>query len=154
MLKTSIYTLIGLMFALSANCAESKYPLSDQFLPTVRVHAEYPQEAFNKGVGGFCSIIFDVTESGSVKNQRILTCSEEGYFEKSVGKAISLFKYKAPLPYQINGVIEFFWFSPEINSDHSHIKNLGVSNVVYCDRSNRKCKAYMSVPEQDNCLGC
>tara|TARA_R100000687_G_scaffold9213_4_gene8316 strand:+ start:177 stop:593 length:417 start_codon:yes stop_codon:yes gene_type:complete len=115
------------------------------YLPFLRFSALYPMEAARNQISGFCTLQFDVAESGGVENPQVLACSPEGYFERPSIEALSRFRYQ-PSSYRVAGVVEAFWFSAEINSEYSHWKNLGVYNRVKCREAVHECHAVLAAP--------
>lgn len=59
-----------------------------------RMYPEYPSRAKTLGIEGDVSVMYDINNSGKVKNIRILSAHPVGVFEKNVRAAMRLWTYK------------------------------------------------------------
>lgn len=65
-----------------------------EYLPMVKVQAQYPRRALSRGIQGYCIVQYTVTKTGSTKDHQALDCSPKGIFERASLKASTKFKYK------------------------------------------------------------
>lgn len=64
-----------------------------EFLPIVKVQAQYPQRAAQRGIQGHCTVQYTVTTLGTTKDHVIVDCPEKVFSRASI-KAAKKFKYK------------------------------------------------------------
>ncbi len=64
------------------------------YLPIVKIPADYPEAALRKGIEGWALVSFTVSKTGSVKNPSIVRAEPPGFFERSALRAVKKFKYK------------------------------------------------------------
>ncbi len=69
-------------------------------IPLVRIQANYPRRALERGITGWALVAFRITPSGTVEDPEIIEAEPAGYFEKETLKVIKKFKYK---PKVVNG---------------------------------------------------
>lgn len=62
-------------------------------VPLVRINPEYPQRALSRGIEGWVTIQFTITETGSVADPVVVDASPKGMFEDAALKAISKWRY-------------------------------------------------------------
>ena len=65
-----------------------------EYLPMVKVQAQYPRRALSRGVEGYCIVMYTVTKTGSTKDHQAIDCVPQGLFERASLKAATKFKYK------------------------------------------------------------
>ncbi|NRB38167.1 MAG: TonB family protein [Pseudomonadales bacterium] len=65
-----------------------------EYLPMVKVQAQYPRRALSRGIEGYCIVMYTVTKTGATKDTKALDCSPKGVFERASIKAAAKFKYK------------------------------------------------------------
>jgi len=61
--------------------------------PTVRINPTYPREAQVKGIEGFVTLRFDISEMGRPVNVSVVSSKPRGIFEKQARKALRKWKY-------------------------------------------------------------
>ena len=61
--------------------------------PTVRINPAYPREAQVKGIEGFVTLRFDISELGRPVNVSVVKSKPRGIFEKQARKALRKWKY-------------------------------------------------------------
>lgn len=71
-----------------------------EMIPITKIAAQYPSRALSRGIEGYCTVEFTVTEIGTTDNIVIADCPES-IFERSSIKAAEKFKYK---PRVVDGV--------------------------------------------------
>jgi len=62
-------------------------------VPLVRINPEYPQRALSRGIEGWVTIQFTITETGSVAEPTVVDSSPKGMFEEAALKAIAKWRY-------------------------------------------------------------
>lgn len=62
--------------------------------PTVRINPTYPRDAQVKGIEGFVTLQFDISEMGRPVNVSVVNSKPRGIFEKQARKALRKWKYK------------------------------------------------------------
>jgi protein TonB len=86
-----------------------------EYLPIVKVPPEYPSTALTRGIEGYCTIIYTVTETGTTRDARPVPgeCVTKdgqptGVFDRTSVRAALKFKYKPKIvdgkPIEVNGV--------------------------------------------------
>lgn len=84
-----------------------------EYLPIVKVAPEYPNNAASRGIEGFCTVEFTVTDSGSTKDVVAVDCTtKEGkpttLFNRASIRAAERFKYRPKVvdgaPVEVPGV--------------------------------------------------
>ena len=70
-------------------------------IPLVRVQAQYPRTALERGVEGSVVVEFTVSEDGTVADAHVIEAQPKGMFDRAALQAIAKFKYK---PTVIDGV--------------------------------------------------
>jgi protein TonB len=66
-------------------------------VPQVRIDPEYPPQAKDRGVEGWCLFQFTVTREGRVKDIVILDAQPKGLWDKSIQRAVSNWRYQPAL---------------------------------------------------------
>ncbi len=64
------------------------------YLPIVKVPADYPESALQRGIEGWVLVSFTVSKTGSVKNPTVVQAEPSGFFERAAIIAVKKFKYK------------------------------------------------------------
>ena len=65
-----------------------------EYLPVVKVHAEYPARAIERGIEGSVTVEFTVTEKGIVEDPVVVESDPPGIFDRAALNAALKFKYK------------------------------------------------------------
>lgn len=65
-----------------------------EYLPIVKVAANYPRRAITRGIEGYVIVEFTVTKSGTTRDIRVVEAEPSGIFDKASIRAASRFKYK------------------------------------------------------------
>jgi protein TonB len=92
-----------------------------EYLPIVKVPPEYPTTALARGIEGYCTVIYTVTETGTTRDARPIPgeCltkdgQQTSVFDRVSVRAASKFKYKPKVvdgkPIEVNGVKNRFTF--------------------------------------------
>lgn len=71
-----------------------------EYLPIVKVAANYPRRALQRGIEGYVILEFTVTKQGSVRDPIVVEAEPQGIFENAAMEAALKFKYK---PRVVNG---------------------------------------------------
>ena len=64
-----------------------------EYLPIVKVAPVYPQAALRRRLEGVCTVAYNVTTTGSVKDVQVMQCDYEEFHRPSLEAALK-FKYK------------------------------------------------------------
>ena len=75
-------------------------PTDGEYLPIVKVPAQYPRRAAERGIEGWVMLEFTVTKQGTVTDVEVVDADPKGYFERSAVRAAQKWKYK---PKVVNG---------------------------------------------------
>ncbi|HSC67398.1 MAG TPA: TonB family protein [Cellvibrio sp.] len=86
-----------------------------EYLPIVKVPAEYPSAALSRGIEGYCTVVYTVTETGTTRDVQPVAgecVTKDGQsttvFDRASVRAASKFKYKPKVvdgkPIEVNGV--------------------------------------------------
>ena len=79
-----------------------------EYLPVVKVHAEYPARAIERGIEGSVTVEFTVTEKGIVEDPVVVESDPPGIFDRAALNAALKFKYKPKVvdgqPIRVDGV--------------------------------------------------
>lgn len=70
------------------------------WMPLEQVKPNMPREAALKGIEGFITFLFDITEEGRVENIRVAQAENRSVFEQEARRAVRKFRYA---PKKING---------------------------------------------------
>lgn len=92
-----------------------------EYLPIVKVPPEYPSNALSRGIEGFCTVIYTVTETGSVRDPQAIAdqcVTKDGrpttVFNRASERAALKFKYKPKVvdgqPVEVPGVRNRFTY--------------------------------------------
>jgi periplasmic protein TonB len=92
-----------------------------EYLPIVKVPPEYPNVALARGIEGFCTVVYTVTETGITRDVRPVPgecLTKDGQptsvFDRVSVRAAAKFKYKPKVvngkPIEVNGVRNRFTF--------------------------------------------
>ena len=65
-----------------------------EYLPLLKVPADYPPKALAAGVEGWVLVRFTVSKTGTVKNPSVIKAEPSGFFERSALRAVKKFRYK------------------------------------------------------------
>lgn len=87
------------------------------YLPIVKVPADYPEEAIRKGIEGWVLVSFTVSKTGTVKDPYVVKAQPTGFFERAALRAVKKFKYKPKIiggaAVEVAGVINRIVFKIE-----------------------------------------
>lgn len=72
-----------------------------EFLPIVKIAAQYPSRASSRGIEGYVLLEFTVTKHGTVINPVIIKAEPSSIFNKAAIRAVLRYKYK---PRVVDGV--------------------------------------------------
>jgi len=90
-------------FGIAAGSADGDY------VPLVRVAPAYPRRAEERGIEGWVILELTVTETGAVKDPRVIECYPSDIFNKAAINAALKFKYKPRVvngkPIEVRGVM-------------------------------------------------
>jgi TonB family protein len=64
------------------------------YLPVVKVRAEYPKRAIERGIEGSVTVEFTVTETGAVEDPVVIESNPPGIFDRAATDTVSLYKYR------------------------------------------------------------
>ena len=96
------------------------------YVPFSKISADYPDQARNEDIDGYCVVGFAVNKNGAVRSPQIVECEPTGYFEDSVLEAAAKFKYPPHVVdgiiYEVQSVHIRFWFYEPRASTHSSFK--------------------------------
>lgn len=92
-----------------------------EYLPIVKVPPEYPSTALSRGIEGFCTVVYTVTETGATRDAQPIAdqcITKDGkptsVFNRASVKAASKFKYKPKVvdgkPVEVPGVKNKFTY--------------------------------------------
>lgn len=70
---------------------------SSTIVPIFRIAPDYPVSASRRGIEGFVDLLFDVAATGKTENVRVIDSHPDGVFERAAIRALSKWKYKAPM---------------------------------------------------------
>ncbi|MEI7948975.1 MAG: energy transducer TonB [Gammaproteobacteria bacterium] len=62
-------------------------------VPLVRINPEYPQRALSRGIEGWVTVQFTITETGSVADPIVVDAMPKGMFDEAALKAIARWRY-------------------------------------------------------------
>jgi protein TonB len=88
-------------------------------IPVVVIHPVYPREAANSGTEGWVKVAFTITETGAVKEPRVVAAQPPRIFDREAIRAISRWKFKprvvdgVPVERRATQVIDFSLDEPE-----------------------------------------
>lgn len=93
-----------------------------EYLPIVKVPPEYPSTALSRGIEGFCTVVYTVTETGATRDPQPIESecmTKEGkptsVFNRASVKAATKFKYKPKVvdgkPVEVPGVKNRFTYT-------------------------------------------
>lgn len=63
-------------------------------MPIVRIRPQYPQKAAMRGIEGHVTVSFTITETGGVKDVRILESKPPRVFDRSAQRAVLKWRYR------------------------------------------------------------
>ena len=98
-----------------------EFKLNQDYQPLSKVEPEYPREALLNSIEGYVIIRFEIDESGSVANPRVLIAKPPNVFNESALTAVAQFKYTPtyvdgqPTPVK-DGNIKFLYEIPDEES--------------------------------------
>ena len=92
-----------------------------EYIPIVKVQPEYPNSALSRGIEGYCTVAYTITETGATRDASTVTddCrTKDGQlttvFDRVSVRAVMKFKYKPKVvdgkPVEIHGVKSRFVF--------------------------------------------
>jgi protein TonB len=71
--------------------------IARELTPLVRIPPDYPMRALEKGIQGYVTLRFTVTETGSVTDPEVIAAEPPGYFDRAAIRAILKWKYQPQL---------------------------------------------------------
>lgn len=71
-----------------------------EMLPLVNIQPTYPTRAAQRGIEGWCQVAFTVTETGGVKDIRVVDADPPGMFDQASIRAAERFRFQ---PRVVNG---------------------------------------------------
>ena len=101
-----------------------EFNLNQDYQPLSKVEPEYPREALLNNIEGYVIIRFEIDESGSVANPKVITARPPNVFNESALNAVEQFKYTPkyvdgqPTPVK-DGTIRFLYEIPDEESKSS-----------------------------------
>ena len=66
-------------------------------VPQVRIDPEYPPQAKDRGIEGYCTFQFTVTREGRVKDIVIIDAQPKGIWDRAITRAVSNWRYQPAL---------------------------------------------------------
>lgn len=63
------------------------------YLPIVKTTAKYPSRALSRGIEGYCTVEYTVTQTGETRDIKVVDCPESVFASSSI-RAAEKFKYK------------------------------------------------------------
>lgn len=84
-----------------------------ELVPLVKIPPRYPRRAALRGKEGWVKLAFTVTETGGVKDVKVIDARPKGYFERAARRAVLRWRFRPkvvdghPVPQQVVQVIEF-----------------------------------------------
>jgi protein TonB len=87
MLAPSIDTM-GAMSGMSLSAGSDR-----DVIPLVRINPDYPPRALSRGIEGWVQVQFTITETGTVKDPKVVDSSPKGMFDEAAIKAILRWRY-------------------------------------------------------------
>lgn len=88
-----------------------------EYLPIVKIAPVYPWNAQSAGIEGHCIVEYTVTETGTVRDPRVVEAEPKGVFEQASLEAALKFRYKprvvAGTPIEVPGVRNLFTYKLE-----------------------------------------
>lgn len=86
-----------------------------EYLPIVTVPPQYPTRALQRGIEGWCQVMFTVTENGSVIDAKVVDADPPNIFDRASLRAVARFKFNARTrdgePVQTPGVQYLFTYN-------------------------------------------
>ncbi len=65
-----------------------------EYLPIIRIAAQYPRRALQKGIEGFVDLEFTVTKLGTTKNVVVIHAEPANVFNRAAINSVKKYKYK------------------------------------------------------------
>lgn len=83
------------------NIGGASLGISDgEMLPLVNIQPQYPTRAAQRGIEGWCQVAFTVTETGGVRDVRVVDADPPGMFDQASIRAAERFRFQ---PRVVNG---------------------------------------------------
>ena len=96
--------------------------------PIVKVRPDYPKRALQRGIEGYVTLQFTVTEKGTVKDPVVVESEPAGIFDRSATQAALKFRYRPKVvdgkPIQVEGVKNKIVYRIENGQDEPDIGSL------------------------------
>ncbi len=64
-----------------------------EYLPIVTIQPQYPQRALQRGIEGWCQVMFTVTENGTVVDPVVVDAEPPNIFDSASLRAVERFKF-------------------------------------------------------------
>ncbi len=71
-----------------------KGKISTNLIPLVRIKPRYPMRALSRGIEGWVRVEFTITETGTVKNAKVVESQPDSVFDRAALKAVARYKFK------------------------------------------------------------
>ena len=79
---------------------EVNFRIDAEYLPIVTASPQYPTQAAQRGIEGWCLVTFTVNENGGVEDARVTDAEPQGIFDSASLRAVSRFRFN---PKTVNG---------------------------------------------------
>ena len=91
----------GVDVDIDINIGGASLGISDgEMLPLVNIQPQYPTHAAQRGIEGWCQVAFTVTETGGVRDVRVVDADPPGMFDQASIRAAERFRFQ---PRVVNG---------------------------------------------------
>lgn len=91
----------GVDVDIDINIGGASLGISDgEMLPLVNIQPQYPTRAAQRGIEGWCQVAFTVTETGGVRDVRVVDADPPGMFDQASIRAAERFRFQ---PRVVNG---------------------------------------------------
>lgn len=85
----------GVDVDIDINIGGASLGISDgEMLPLVNIQPQYPTRAAQRGIEGWCQVAFTVTETGGVRDVRVVDADPPGMFDQASIRAAERFRFQ------------------------------------------------------------